>query len=92
MTKEQINISSKSDIDKYALKAREMDLRAGFLGKFFGAEDRAPFNICGLIALILILLVPAVCICDTKIDPKEYLTIVLPIVGTIVGFFFGKKT
>ncbi len=86
-----INISSKSNIDKTALKVKEMDLKAGQLGKFFGTEGNAPFNICGLIALVLILNVPIICIFDTKIEPKEYLTSILPIIGTIVGFFFGKK-
>jgi hypothetical protein len=85
-----IKISSKSNIDKTALKAKEMDLRAGWLGKFFGTEGNAAFNALGLALLILVLLIPVVCIFQTRIEPKEYLHFAFPTIGTMAGYFFGR--
>jgi hypothetical protein len=48
-----------------------MDLRAGWLGKFFGTEGNATFNALGLILVILVLLVPVVCISQLELNRKN---------------------
>lgn len=88
---QKINISPQSKIDKTALKAKEMDLQVGWLGKIFGSEENAPNNICGIIALILVIASCIVCIWPTRIEPSDYLSHIVPVVTTILGYLFGKS-
>lgn len=88
---QKINISPQSKIDKTALKAKEMDLQVGWLGKIFGSAENAPNNICGIVALILVAVACVVCIWPTQIQPTEYLCTMLPVVMTILGYLFGKS-
>lgn len=87
----KINFSSQSKIDKTALKAKEMDLQVGLLGKLFGSTENAPNNICGMVALILVAVACVVCIWPTQIQPTEYLSTMLPVIMTILGYLFGKN-
>lgn len=88
---QKINISLQSKIDKTTLKAKKMDLQVGFFGKFFGSEENAPNNICGSVAIIFAITSCVICVWPTRIEPSEYLSHIIPVVTTILGYLFGKN-
>jgi hypothetical protein len=88
---QKINFSPQSKIDKTALKAKEMDLQVGLLGKIFGSSENAPNNICGIVALILVIVGSVICIWPTRIEPTDYLSYMLPVLTSILGYLFGKN-
>lgn len=76
----------------FHLSSKQMDLDAGFLGKFFGGPANAPVNIAGLV-LILLIVVGVICIVvPTLMQPEPYWKLCIPIITLILGFLFGKKT
>ena len=73
------------------LKAKEMDLDSGLLGKLFGNKANAPSNIAGVIVILLVLSGLVVTFTESKIQPKEYWSIITSIITLILGYLFGKK-
>ena len=66
----------------------------GFLGKIFGHKDSAPFYITGivLISLVLFLIFYMFLGNDTETTTKkDVMTAILPVITSIIGFFFGQK-
>lgn len=78
----------------FDLKAKEMDLKAGMLGKFFGSSDNARLNIAGFTACLLTLsgiIMIFIPVAYTKISPAEYWKIIAPIITLILGYIFGQN-
>ena len=73
------------------LRAKEMDLESGWLGKLFGNKANAPSNIAGVIVILLVVSGLFVTFTDAKILPKEYWSIITSIITLILGYLFGKK-
>ena len=93
---EELNIdpsagSSVSVPSEYKLKARELELSAGVLGRIFGSAANAPMNIAGLVALLL--LGPGIALLFVKglMTAKEFWETTIPILTLILGYLFGKK-
>ncbi len=75
-------------------KQKELDLKAGVLGKFFGCNENTSLYIVGFIAIILSMsgLVYTFLPDNLKTLPTvKYWEIVSPIITTMVGFIFGSK-
>jgi hypothetical protein len=66
-----------------ALKSKQMDIDAGWLGKFFGNSSNAPTNIAG-ITIFLMIGIPFVS--DLEWEQS------LPIITLALGYIFGKNT
>jgi hypothetical protein len=77
---------------RYALDERQMSLEAGWLGGIFGSKANAPTNIAGIGLILLILPLLFMLFLPSNIPPLEYLERVLPIIGAIFGYLFGKST
>ena len=88
---QQLHYSPKPVLDELALKAKQMDLQSGLLGKLFGSDKNAPMNIAGLIALILLLTAVAVMFIRTSLEAVEVWKMVIPLLSVIMGYIFEKK-
>ena len=73
------------------LALMRMDLDAGQLGRFFGSKGNAPVNICGLVAVALIVPIMPLVYWPGAMPPLEYLKAVSPILTGILGFLFGSR-
>ena len=73
----------------------ELDRRdRGLLGKLFGNKESAPFYISGVVLFLLIIFLIAFCFIGQEtvaLSKKDVLILILPIVTSIIGFFFGSK-
>ncbi len=83
-------IDEQGKIPETTFKIKEMNLKAGLLGKFFGGMDNAPTNICGMLVLCLVITGALLSFCEAKIEPMEYWKSVLPVVTAVLGYLFGK--
>ena len=66
----------------------------GLLGRFFGRKDVAPYYIAGIVLFLLILFLFVFCFFgkDTNsLSKKDLVSSILPIITTIIGYFFGQK-
>lgn len=87
----EINYEAGPSAKELTLKAKEMDLEAGLLGKLFGSEKNAPLNIAGLIALLLILTGVGTIFYKSEFPAADYWEQVAPILTGILGYLFGRK-
>jgi hypothetical protein len=69
-----------------------MSLDAGWLGGILGSKTNAPTNIAGIGLILLLLPLFFMLFFPSNRPPLEYLERVLPIVGAIFGYLFGKST
>jgi hypothetical protein len=76
----------------YDIEQRRMALEAGWLGGIFGSKANAPTNIAGIGLILLILPLFFMLFSPSTIPPLEYLERVLPIIGAVFGYLFGKST
>jgi hypothetical protein len=76
----------------FAIEQTRMALEASWLGGIFGCKANAPTNIAGIGLIRLILPLLFMFLFPSKRPPLEYLERVLPIVGAIFGYLFGKST
>ena len=74
-----------SDLEKEKLKSER-----GFLGKFFGSSVNSPTNILGLTVLLLFIAggIYSTFNPSSSFDLWKLFT---PLLGTILGFLFGKN-
>lgn len=78
---------------EHELKARQMELTAGLLGRLFGGPKNAPTNIAGFV--VVLLLITGLGLLFTypgSMTASEYWKVATPIITLIVGYVFGKKT
>ncbi len=96
----QKNLESNSEFQKkselelkneHDIKSKEIDVNAGFLGKFFGSNENAPVNISGLIIMSLILSGILVTVLNTDTYAKDFWIIVSPLITLSLGYLFGHK-
>jgi hypothetical protein len=76
----------------YDIEQRRMVLEAGWLGGMFGSKANAPTNIAGMGLILLMLPLFFMLFFPSNIPPLEYLERVLPIIGAVFGYLFGKST
>ena len=69
-----------------------MTLEAGWLGKIFGSATNAPMNIAGVVLSAFILAIFLILLIHTRMEPVEYLKLVLPVITLVLGYLFGKST
>jgi hypothetical protein len=69
-----------------------MTLEAGWLGKIFGSATNAPMNIAGIVLSAFILTIFLILLIHTRMEPVEYLKLVLPVITLVLGYLFGKST
>jgi hypothetical protein len=93
MTEEQhpLKYNKQPVSDSTFLRAKEMDLESGWLGKLFGNKANAPSNIAGVIVVLLVISGLFVTFSEARIQPKEYWSIITSIITLILGYLFGKK-
>jgi hypothetical protein len=91
---EEARYTTAEDIpERYAnIEQTRMSLEAGWLGGIFGSKANAPSNIAGMGLILLILPLFFMLFLPSKIPPLEYLERVLPIIGAVFGYLFGKST
>lgn len=66
----------------------------GLLGRFFGRKDVAPFYIAGIVLLLLVLFLISFCFLGKEtasLTKKDLVTSVLPIIISIIGYFFCQR-
>jgi hypothetical protein len=68
-----------------------MTLEAGWLGKIFGSATNAPMNIAGVVLSAFILTIFLILLIHTRMEPVEYLKLVLPVITLVLGYLFGKS-
>ena len=73
------------------LKSKEMDLKSGWLGKFFGAPTHSPLNIAGLLIVLLVLTGVAMSFIHGISDSISYWSKILPLITLALGYVFGKN-
>lgn len=73
-------------------RLEEKRLDAGWLGKLFGSSKYAPFNIAGIV-LILIVVIGAYCLYapPEKTSALEVWKVLAPIITMILGYLFGRR-
>jgi uncharacterized membrane protein HdeD (DUF308 family) len=90
----KLNYNDDPEAGGVLLRTKEMDLESGWLGKFFGAPSNAPFNIAGL--LILLLTVSGIVVSffppSSAMNASDYWTKILPLITLALGYLFGKTT
>lgn len=67
-----------------------LNLEIGFLGKIWGHKSHAPYNIAGLV-LIVLLVFGIVRSCMVS-DIKDLWSIITPIITLTLGYIFGDKS
>lgn len=78
----------------YNLKEKELNLKAGMLGRFFGSNSNTPIYIVGVVSIFLLVIGALYTfIPESNRSPSlpldRYWSISLPIVTTIIGYLFG---
>jgi hypothetical protein len=68
-----------------------MTLEAGWLGKIFGSATNAPMNIAGVVLSAFILAIFLTLLVHTRMEPVEYLKLILPVITRVLGYLFGKS-
>jgi hypothetical protein len=76
---------------RYAIEQTRMTLEAGWLGKIFGSATNAPMNIAGVVLSAFILTIFLILLIHTRMEPVEYLKLVLPVITLVLGYLFGKS-
>jgi hypothetical protein len=74
------------------LKARELELTAGWLGRIFGAAKNAPLNIAGLVAVLLVATGIALLFFAGSMTASDFWKISTPMITLILGYIFGRKS
>jgi len=85
-----------SQIIKHTSKHKESQLRAGWLGKFFGTNSRVPVYIAGL--AILLLLITGIIYTFLSLDNNgpsyenviKLWGLIAPLITLSLGYIFGK--
>ena len=92
------NLPKDKDLAKQILESDSQAEREkrniGFLGRFFGRKDVAPFYISGLVLFLLVLFLVLFCFFgkeSASLTKKDLVTFILPTITTIIGYFFGQK-
>jgi uncharacterized membrane protein HdeD (DUF308 family) len=79
-------------LDKYLWQEKQMKIERGLIGWLFGTEKNAPFNIAGIIVIILIAAGIISVFHATTIPSAEFWNTIGPIITLILGYIFGKKS
>jgi hypothetical protein len=87
-----IQFNTTPDQGAFVLRSKEMDLEAGWLGRFFGSGTTAPLNIAGLLVLLLGGSGVAVLFFQSAIPAGEYWKIIVPLLTLVMGYVFGKSS
>lgn len=87
---DEFKISPSSEDNPLALRSKQMDLEAGWLGRAFGSGANAPMNIAGVLVVILMLSGIATLFFQTAIPAGEYWKIIVPLLTLVMGYVFGK--
>ena len=81
-----LNKESKENIIMQKLKMQEEEMKSGILDRFFG-HINTKFYIALILVILLIIL--GLIINVTNKTP-EYWNLIFPLIGTFVGYIFGK--
>jgi hypothetical protein len=77
-------------------KQKQLKIRLGLIGRFFGSTSNTKIHLVGLICLILIIIITIYTFLPNANKSQDLPTerlwnYVLPVVTTLVGFIFGYK-
>lgn len=89
---DEFKISPSSEESPLALRSKQMDLEAGWLGKAFGSGANAPMNIAGVLVVVLMSSGIATLFIESSIPASEYWKIIVPLLTLVMGYVFGKGT
>lgn len=84
----------KSDLEinrAHNLKEKEIDINAGFLGKFFGSGENAPVNTASFLIIVALLAGIITSALNTETYAKDFWVIVSPLITLSLGYLFGHK-
>lgn len=90
MAEEQPIYDTSQDTAADYIKAKEMDLEAGLLGKIFGADNRAASNIAGTVIILLVISGICVSFWGSNVPTIDYWKVITPIITLTLGYLFGK--
>jgi hypothetical protein len=85
-----IKFNTNPDEQKFVLRSKEMDLEAGWLGKFFGSGKNAPLNIAGFVVVVLVIVGCVNLFVQSNLPSGDYWKIIGPLITLVLGFLFGK--
>ncbi|HTC21687.1 MAG TPA: hypothetical protein VK859_12610 [bacterium] len=82
-----------SEENQMKMMAVEHNAKYGILSYLWGSGLNAASNIAGLVAILLILVVGALSISflNNFENLKSFWGMILPVLGTILGFLFGQN-
>ncbi len=86
----EFNISPSPENNPLALRSKQMDLEAGWLGKAFGSGANAPMNIAGVLVIVLLFSGIAALFIKTAITAADYWKIIAPLLTLVMGYMVGK--
>lgn len=73
------------------IKLDEKKMEAGWAGKVFGMGENTPINYGGIISIIVVVIIGAVCILKPVNDAIEIIKSLLPIITLAFGYMFGAR-
>ncbi|MCP3942919.1 MAG: hypothetical protein GY710_15725 [Desulfobacteraceae bacterium] len=91
-------MNQKADFDtplepnNYMLQSKKMDLKAGYLGKVFGSNEAAPYNISGALVILLVLSGIGTIFFKASLNADIYWNIITPVITLVMGYVFGKSS
>lgn len=74
------------------LRSKEMDLKSGFLGRFFGAPTDSPGNIAGFLIVLLLLASVFISYFPGSIAANDLWVQTSPLITLALGYLFGKRS
>lgn len=74
------------------LRTKEMELEAGWLGKFLGSPQRAASSIAWVMIFLLICSGILTLFFNCAINASEYWKIIAPLITLALGYLFGRKS
>lgn len=69
---------------------KKLKYDSGVAGQLFGSKPAAPINIAAMFILLLLVSGISVLFCTSLMPPKEYWSIISPLLTLALGYIFGK--
>ena len=88
---EELHYNKQPVSEKTFIALKELDLDAGFLGKFFGGPLASPSNIAGAVCLLLVLSGICFTVYQGLDRCADYWKVISPLITLSLGYIFGKK-
>jgi hypothetical protein len=92
MTDPVVTYGKPDTVTPVELRSKEMDLEWGVLGRFFGSHTKAPTNIAGVVALLLVTSGVGLVVWQGWQASAEYWKVMTPVLTLVLGFLFGKNS